>query len=150
MISLRIFIRRAALALVLSAAPILGVGIGRFAAGLAHADVVSSVVVKGNVRIEVATIKNYVIIKPGKPYAPAAIDQSVKALFDTGLFSDVNIDRQGSTLVVKVVENPVINTVTLHGNHKIKNDVLVPLLTIHPPDVMTAATLQRDAQRLHD
>jgi outer membrane protein insertion porin family len=148
MISLRIFIRRAALALVLSAAPILGVGIGPFAAGLAHADVVSSVVVKGNVRIEVATIKNYVIIKPGKPYAPAAIDQSVKALFDTGLFSDVNIDRQGSVLVVRVVENPIVNTVILRGSHKIKNDVLVPLLTIHARDVLTDAKLKGDAQRL--
>src|SRR5258708_37499737 len=100
MISLRIFIRRAALALVLSAAPILGVGIGPFAAGLAHADVVSSVVVKGNVRIEVATIKNYVIIKPGKPYAPAAIDQSRKTLLDSRLVDDANIDRQCSGLLL--------------------------------------------------
>jgi outer membrane protein insertion porin family len=150
MISLKIFIQRAALALVLSAAPILGVGIGPLAAGVAHADVVSSVVVKGNVRIEVVTIKNYVIIKPGKPYAAAAIDQSVKALFDTGLFADVNIDRQGSVLVVRVVENPIINTVILRGNHKIKNDVLVPLLTIHARDVLTDAKLKGDAQRLHD
>src|SRR5258708_19282225 len=98
MISLRIFIRRAALALVLSAAPILGVGIGPFAAGLAHADVVSSVVVKGNVRIEVATIKNYVIIKPGKPYAPAAIDQSAKPLFHPGLFPHLTISPHAPAL----------------------------------------------------
>src|SRR5690349_2815756 len=131
MISLKIFLRRAALALVLAAAPMLGAGIGPFAAAAAHADVVSSITVKGNVRIEPATIKNYVTIKPGKPYAPAAIDQSVKALFDTGLFADVTIDRRGSTLVVTVVENPIVNTVILHGNHKIKNDVLVPLLSLH-------------------
>ena len=149
MISLKIFIRRAALALVLSAAPILGIGIGPFAAGLAHADVVSSVVVKGNVRIELATIKNYVIIKPGKPYAAAAIDQSVKALFDTGLFADVNIDRQALS-VVRVVRNLIVNTVVLHGNHKIKNDVLVPLLSLHARDVLTDAKLKGDARHLQD
>jgi outer membrane protein insertion porin family len=148
--SFKILIRRAALAVVLATVPIVGAGVGPFAAGAAYADVVSTIVVKGNVRIEAGTIKNYVVIKPGKPYSPAAIDQSVKALFDTGLFSDVTIDRQGSALVVKVVENPIVNTVILHGNHKIKNDVLVPLLTLHARDVLTDAKLKSDAQRLRD
>src|SRR5579871_3428674 len=150
MISLKSFIRKAALALAISAVPILGAGVGPFAAGVAHADVISVIVVKGNVRVEIATIKNHILIKPGVPYAPAAIDQSVKTLFDTGLFSDVNIDRQGSTLVIRVVENPVINTVTIHGSHKIKNDVLVPLLSVHARDVYTDAKVQGDAQRIRD
>jgi len=150
MISLKIFLRRAALAFIVSVAPIVGAGIGPFAAAVAHADVVSSIAVKGNVRVEPATIKNYVTIKPGKPYAPAAIDESVKALFDTGLFADVTIDRRGSTLVVTVLENPIVNTVILHGNRKIKNDVLVALLTIHARDVLTDAKLKGDAQRIQD
>ncbi len=136
--------------MVISAAPILGAGVGPFAAGVAHADVVSGIVIRGNVRVEAATIKNYVTIKPGKPYAVGEIDKSVKALFATGLFSDVNIDRQGSTLVVKVVENPIINTIIVKGNHKIKNDTLVPLLSLHARDVLTDAKLKGDAQRLKD
>jgi outer membrane protein insertion porin family len=148
--SLKLFFRRAVLALAVSAAPIVGAGIGPFAAAVAHADVVSGIAVKGNVRVEVATIKNYVLIKPGKPYAAAAIDQSVKALFDTGLFADVTIDRRGSTLVVTVVENPIVNTVILHGNRKIKNDILVPLISIHARDVLTDAKLKGDAQRIQD
>src|SRR5262249_6147057 len=150
MISLRVFIRRAALAFVFAAAPIVGAGVGPFAAAVAHADVVSSITVKGNVRVEAATIRNYVKIKPGQPYAPGAIDASVKALFDTGLFADVTIDRRGSTLVVTVVENPIVNTIILHGNRKIKNDILVALLTIHARDVLTDAKLQGDAQRIRD
>ena len=138
------------MAAILSAAPILGAGVGPFAVGVAHADVVSSVLVKGNVRIEAATIKNVITIKPGKAYAAGEIDKSVKALFDTGLFADVTIDREGSTLVVKVVENPIINTVTLHGAHKIKNETLVPLLSLHARDVLTDAKLKADAQHLQD
>src|ERR1041384_417358 len=150
MISLKVFIRRAALALIVAAAPIVGAGVGPFAAAVAHADVVSSITVKGNVRVEAATIKNYIKIKPGQPYPATAIDASVKSLFDTGLFADVTIDRRGSTLVVTVVENPIVNTVILHGNHKIKNDVLVPLLSLHARDVLTDAKLKGDAQRIQD
>ena len=52
--------------------------------------------------------------------------------------------------MVTVVENPIVNTVILHGNKKLKNDVLVALLTIHARDVLTDAKLKGDAQRIQD
>ena len=54
---------------------------------------------------------DYLQLKEGQPYDAAAADRSLKALFATGLFSDVVIDMQGSTLVVKVTENPILNRV---------------------------------------
>ena len=54
--------------------------------------------------------------RKASPTIAAAADRSLKALFATGLFSDVVIDMQGSTLVVKVTENPIINRVAFEGN----------------------------------
>ena len=145
------FARAVALAAIVAvAAPVLGGSLPVFGAALAHAEVVSKIIVKGNSRVEVETVRNYVTIKPGKAYSAADIDASVKALYATGLFSDVSITRSGNALVVAVVENPVINTVILEGNKKLKSEVLVTLIESKARGVMTDAKLQADAQRLRD
>ena len=80
---------------------------------------ITAVQITGNVRAEPETIRSYLQLKEGQPYDAAAADRSLKALFATGLFSDVVIDMQGSTLVVKVTENPILNRVVFEGNRKI-------------------------------
>ena len=41
------------------------------------------------------TIRSYLTIKPGKSFSTADIDEAVKRLFGTGLFSDVRINQVG-------------------------------------------------------
>ena len=72
---------------------------------------ISGIQIQGNIRSEVETIRSYLQLKVGEPFDAAAADRSLKALFATGLFADVVIEMQGSTLVVKVTENPIINRV---------------------------------------
>ncbi len=50
------------------------------------------------------------------PSRQAEIDQALKSLFATGLFSDVRIDRKGPRLLVRVTENPVIASGEFQGN----------------------------------
>ena len=148
--SLVVFVRRSAFALLLAAAPLVGLGGPLSQVGVAHADSVSSIVVRGNARIETATIRNYVSIKPGKSFSAADIDESVKALYDTGLFADVRINRAGSSLVVAVVENPIVNTVIFRGNKKIKSNILAGVVQTDARGVLTDAKLQADVQRIKD
>ena len=77
---------------------------------------ITGVQIQGNVRAEPETIRSYLQLKEGQPYDHAAADRSLKAMFGTGLFSDVVIEMQGSTLVVKVTENPIINRDADEGN----------------------------------
>ena len=93
-------------------------------AALLAGGTISAVQIQGNVRAERETIRSYLQLKEGQPYDAAAADRSLKALFGTGLFSDVVIEMQGSTLVVKVTENPIINRVAFEGNSKIDDDKL--------------------------
>ena len=142
------FVQRAAVALVLAFGILAVPGVPEFASRTAEAAVVSSIVVTGNKRVEAATIRNYVLIVPGKSFGAVDIDESVKALYGTSLFSDVTISINGSRLVVAVVENPIVSTVIIRGNKKVKSDALVPLLQTKSRGVYTDAKVQADVQQI--
>ena len=148
--SLVYLFRRAAIALALLLVALGGIGATGIGISTAEAAVVSSIVVRGNTRVEAETVRSYVLIVPGKSFTNADIDESVKALYGTGLFSDVNISIGGSQLVVVVVENQVVNSVIIKGNKKVKNDEIIQLLQTKPRGVVTEAKLQGDVQRLTD
>jgi outer membrane protein insertion porin family len=109
---------------------------------------ITAVQIQGNVRAEPETIRSYLQLKEGQTYDPAAADRSLKALFGTGLFADVVIDMQGSTLVVKVTENPIINRVAFEGNRKIEDDKLRDEVQSKPRQVFTRARVQADVERI--
>jgi outer membrane protein insertion porin family len=116
--------------------------------GPAAGGTITGVQIQGNVRAEPETIRSYLQLKEGQPYDHAAADRSLKALFGTGLFSDVAIDMQGSTLVVKVTENPIINRVAFEGNRKIEDDKLRDEVQSRPRQVFTRARVQADVERI--
>jgi len=146
----RLIIRWAAVAV----ASILTIGAPAFAQAPAKAQtgaiggVISAVQIQGNVRAEPETIRSYLQLKEGQTYDAAAADRSLKALFATGLFSDVSIDMQGSVLVVKVTENPIINRVAFEGNKKIDDDKLRDEVQSKPRQVFTRARVQADVERI--
>lgn len=109
---------------------------------------ISEIKVEGNERIEAATVISYMAIAVGDPYDADRIDRSLKTLFSTGLFADVVIDRVGSALVVKVVENPIINRLAFEGNDKLDDDALQTEVQLRPRQVYTRARVQSDLQRI--
>ncbi|HEY4170421.1 MAG TPA: outer membrane protein assembly factor BamA [Reyranella sp.] len=109
---------------------------------------ITAVQIQGNVRAEPETIRSYLQLKEGDTYDAAAADRSLKALFATGLFSDVVIDMQGSTMVVRVTENPILNRVAFEGNRKIDDDKLRDEVQSKPRQVFTRARVQSDVERL--
>jgi outer membrane protein insertion porin family len=111
---------------------------------------VSAIRVEGNQRIEEGTIRSYMLVAPGDPFDPDRLDRSLKTLYATGLFSDVNLRRDGSTLVVRVAENPIVNRIVFEGNHKLTDDNLRPLVQLRPRAVFTPALAQADRQRILD
>jgi outer membrane protein insertion porin family len=119
-----------------------------FAVTSAFAETVSSIVVEGNQRIENDTIISYVQVSPGQNATPEKIDASVKALFQTGLFSDVQITRRGSTLVVKVEENPMINQVNFEGNTNVKDTDLQKETELKERMMFTRAKVMSDVNRI--
>ena len=118
------------------------------ALSIAQAETISSIVVEGNQRVEVDTVLSYVQISPGESVDPDKIDASVKALFQTGLFSDVQIARRGGTLVVRVEENPMVNQVNFEGNKEVKDTDLAKEVELRERMMFTRAKVLSDVNRV--
>lgn len=116
---------------------------------ISHAQAaVTGVSVEGNVRVERETILSYLQFKANEEPSTDKIDASVKALFETGLFADVKIDRRGPNLVIHVVENPLIVKVHFEGNEEIDNSTLEKEVQVHQNVIYTKARVQGDTRRI--
>ncbi|MGC1465354.1 MAG: outer membrane protein assembly factor BamA [Pseudolabrys sp.] len=116
--------------------------------GAAVAQTVSSIVVEGNRRVEADTVRSYFKPGPGGQLDASRIDDALKALYATGLFQDVHINRAGGHVVVTVVENPVINKVAFEGNKKAKDKQLTAEVQSKPRGTFSRPTVQADVQRI--
>ena len=117
----------------------------------AHAQgVIQNIRVEGNKRVEPETVRSYLTFSTGDAYDPAQIDESLKALFATGLFQDVRIRREGATIVIVVLENPIVSRVAFEGNREIEDDTLASEVQLKPRAVYTRARVQADVQRILD
>jgi outer membrane protein insertion porin family len=112
--------------------------------------VIDGIRVEGNQRIESGTIRSYMLVQPGDGFDSERIDRSLKTLYATGLFQDVQITRAGNTLIVKVVENPLVNRVAFEGNKKLTDDQLRPEVQIRPRAVFTPTVAEADRRRILD
>lgn len=86
--------------------------------------VVEDIRVDGLQRIAVGTVYNYLGIKEGDRIDDEASAAAIKALFSTGFFDDVALDRDGDQLVVFVVERPAISSISIEGNDLIPSEQL--------------------------
>ena len=111
---------------------------------------VTDIRVEGVQRIEPETVRSYLLIQPGDAWDDEQVDRSLKALFATGLFADVNLSRVGNTLVVRVVENPIINRIAFEGNNKIDEKDLSAEIQLRPRVVYTRTRVQNDVKRILD
>jgi outer membrane protein insertion porin family len=110
--------------------------------------IVESILVEGTQRVEPGSVISYMSLRQGTPYDPVTADQSLKTLFETGLFADVRMNWDGTTLTVQVVENPIINQVVFEGDQNIDEEDLVAEVQVAPRMVFTRARVQDDVQRI--
>ena len=120
----------------------------RMAQAISPSGVIAAIRVEGNQRIESGTIVSYLVVQQGDSFDPERLDRSLKSLYATGLFADVVLRRDGSSLVVRVEENPIINQVAYEGNKKVTDDALKKVLSLKPRSVFTTALVQSDKQKI--
>jgi len=86
---------------------------------------VQDIRVDGLQRISNGTVFSYLPVERGETLDQSRAGEAIRALFRTGFFSDVSLAREGNILVIKVVERPAINKITLSGNKDIKSEELL-------------------------
>ena len=128
-----------------------GAGIAVLASAVAaEAAVVQRIDVRGAQRVGAEAVRSNLSIQPGRTFSNADIDESVKRLYATGFFSDVQISVSGGTLVVTVAENQLINQVVFNGNRKIKDDKLQGIVQTQAQGPYSDSLISADIQRIRE
>lgn len=85
---------------------------------------VGDIRIEGLQRISEGTVFNYLPVNIGDRLDQRRVEESLRALYATGFFRDVELRRDGGTLLVVVQERPSIESFTIEGNKDIKTEDL--------------------------
>ncbi|MEM7667679.1 MAG: outer membrane protein assembly factor BamA [Pseudomonadota bacterium] len=107
-----------------------------------------SVIVRGNQRIEVDTVLSYMQLRPNQTVTAEDLNTAVRRLFDTGLFSDVEIIPGADSLIVQVTENPSINEIVFEGNDALADEDLSQIISLRSRLPLTRSAAEADAQAI--
>ncbi|CEI84742.1 outer membrane protein assembly factor BamA [Ehrlichia minasensis] len=111
---------------------------------------VKQVQINGNHRLDYKTIYFYSKINLEDNVTQETIDQIIKNLHSTQLFSHIDVHvNKDNYLVINVKENPVINNITFYGNKEFnKKDLQNDILKLKKLAVFTKSKLQQDISNL--
>jgi outer membrane protein insertion porin family len=113
--------------------------------------VISDIRVEGLQRISEGTVFNYLPLDANDLLTAAMARQAIRALFKTGFFNSIDLEREGNILVINVAERPAIANITLSGNKAIKDEDMFPVLAdigLQQGEVFQPQSLDRIKQEL--
>ncbi|MFN3994465.1 MAG: outer membrane protein assembly factor BamA [Tabrizicola flagellatus] len=105
----------------------------------------SNVTIEGNERVDAATILNYAGIRRGQEVSAGALNDAYQRILNSNLFETVELVPQGSTLVIRVKEYPIVNVISIEGNKRLKDEKLAELIKSQPRRVYSPAQAEADA-----
>jgi outer membrane protein insertion porin family len=106
---------------------------------------------EGLQRLEIGTVLSYLPLNRGDELNDLTSRQAIRALYASGLFQDVQLLRDGNSLLIKVIERPAINKFSIDGNEKVGGDDLKKALAsvgLVDGEVFKRATLDQVQQEL--
>lgn len=105
----------------------------------------SAVQIEGNTRVDQATILSYAKLAKGKPVSAAALNDAYQRIVGSGLFDKVELLPQGGTLVIRVVELPMLDQVDYQGNKSLDDTALIAVTKSRARLVYSPAQAELDA-----
>ena len=115
---------------------------------LASEDVIIDINIEGNQRIDPETIISYSKVSQNETYTEELGNTILKDLFDTNLFSNIEISFLDNTLNILVKENPTINLIKFVGNNKIKDEDLIIEISLKERSVYSRSKVKKDIERM--
>lgn len=108
----------------------------------------SEVVIEGNERVEAASILRFSGIGRGEPVSAGGLNDAYQRIVDSGLFEAVEVIPQGSTLLIRVKELPVISVINFEGNTRLNDADLSALVGSQSRRVFSPAQAEADASAI--
>ena len=111
---------------------------------IAQSFVFNNVTIEGNQRVADGTILTFAGIAKGTPVSADQLNNAGQKIRESGLFESVDVQAQGGTLAITVVEFPTINQVTAEGNRRLRDAEFLPIIDSQPRKIYSPATVERD------
>ncbi len=108
----------------------------------------NSVQVDGNERIADASVVSFAGIGSGQTLSAGELNAAYQRVLQTGLFKSVEFVPQGNQLLIKVVEFPTINVISVEGNKRIDDEAAMAVITAQPRRVLNPSQIEQDAAAL--
>jgi len=89
---------------------------------------VTDIRIEGLQRISAGTVFNYLPVRIGQRVGPEDTAGIIRALYKTGFFKDVRLERDAGVLIVSVRERPAIAKIDISGNKSIETEQLLTSL----------------------
>jgi outer membrane protein assembly factor BamA len=124
------------------------------AAAAPAAPLVVSVDVSGNAHVPSDRILSVVRTKVGEPFDEKTVREDIQAIFDLGYFADqvpplIRQRPDGIAVTFRVVENPVITSITFTGDDHVSSDTLLALMDTSTGQVLNTNTLHQDVLKIN-
>ncbi|WP_290691110.1 MULTISPECIES: outer membrane protein assembly factor BamA [unclassified Haematobacter] len=110
----------------------------------------STIRVVGNQYVDTATISTYAGISQGRTVSAGQLNDAYQRIMNSGLFESVDLEPQGSTLVVRVTEYPMINRIAFEGNQRIKDEQIAEAVQSKARHVYSPSQAEQDAAAITD
>ena len=108
-------------------------------------EMVNKVKVVGNDRISLESIIVFGDIKMGEDYTEEKVNILIKKLYETNFFSNIRVEISAGELVLKVKENPIVNSIVFEGEKASKYiDALTPLLSLREKTSFVSTYVKSD------
>jgi len=85
---------------------------------------VEDIRIEGIQRISAGTVFNSLPVKVGEEFSESRYAETIRALYQSGYFKDIRLERQGNILIVAVVERPAVASIEFTGNKEFDSDEL--------------------------
>ena len=97
-----------------------------FSIKIVHSEIYNQINIKGNERLSVETIVMFSGLKIGDEISKIDLNNAIKKLYKTDYFQNISINTSENTINIEIVENPIIQSITING---IKNKDLLKKLS---------------------
>ena len=114
----------------------------------ANENVINSISIEGVQRIDKETVTSYANISKGDVYTEEIGNNVLRNLFETNLFSNIQISFEANILNIKLQENPTINLVRFYGNSKVKDEDLEIEISLKERSVYSRSKVKKDIERM--
>ena len=114
----------------------------------ANENIINSISIEGVQRVDKETVTSYANISKGDIYTEELGNAVLRNLFETNLFSNIQISFDANILNIKIQENPTINLVKFYGNSKIKDEDLEIEISLKERSVYSRSKVKKDIERM--